>query len=144
MKANIFFIVLLLTLSSGCVNFDVLTDSSSVFNLNLVITGNYSNPSINTDNTTRSTEMVPLVKQHRYNEIVELPYIACEVFYKTDKISYYTSLPYYGADVYNFKIVFKDDKPIPNSSDEAVTVLVRIVGSDGEYIAKEYISVRWP
>ena len=136
--------MILLIFSSGCINTKILTDSSQVLNLNLAIKGNYSNPLIDTDNTTRSSEIIPLIRQHRYDESADLPYISCEMFYKQDKISYFTSKPYEGAGEYDFTIVFIDNKIIPNSSDETTTVLIRIVGSDGEYVAKEYIIVRWP
>ena len=144
MRIQIFLLILLLIFSSGCINTKILTDSSPVLNLNLAIKGNYSNPLIDTENTTRSGEIAPMIKQHRYDEIVDLPHISCEVFYKQDKISYFTSKPYKGVGEYEFTIVFKDNKLIPNSSDETTTVLIRIVGSDGKYIAKEYIIVRWP
>lgn len=144
MKPHIFLIATLMIISSGCINSDVLTESSTVLHLNVVTKGDYSHPIIDSENTTRYAEELRLLKQHRYDEVADLPYISGEVFYKSDKISYFTSKTYKGPDTYEFTIVFKDNKPIPQSSDEALVVLIRIVDSNGQYIAKEYISVRWP
>lgn len=144
MRTKIYFFVLLLILTSGCLDLKSLTDSSTVLHLNLAITENDSKPTIDFENTTRFSESIPIMKQHSYDDIVSLPYVSCDVFYKQNKISYFTSKPYEGAGEYEFTIIFRDNKPIPNSSDETITVLVTIVGSDGKYLVKEYIFVRWP
>lgn len=138
-----FFIILLIVgASPGCLN--KITQESPVFHLNLSVAGDYQNPVIDANNTDRYLEIVPILKQRRYDVVTQKPYIHAIVFFNRDKISYYTSVPYTGPGNYLLTITFEDGKVLPTSSNESVVANVQFVDVNGKIIGDEYFSVRWP
>lgn len=138
-----FFIILLIVgASPGCLN--KITQESPVFHLNLSVAGDYQNPVIDANNTDRYLEIVPILKQRRYDVVTQKPYIHAIVFFNRDKISYYTSVPYTGPGNYLLTITFEDGKVLPTSSNESVVANVQFVDINGKIIGDEYFSVRWP
>ncbi|MDO9517937.1 MAG: hypothetical protein Q7J10_07825 [Methanosarcinaceae archaeon] len=106
--------------------------------------GTFDKPIIDTTNTSASIEVLPLLKNPRYDKSSTLPIIYVEVFHSQDKISYSTSEPYNGPGNYILEVAFKDGKKIPTSTNESMTVLVGAFDQSGTMILKEYINVRWP
>ena len=86
--------------------------------------------------------MAPLLKQPRYDKVVDSPSISCRIFFKQNVISYETSETYNGAGTYHFTIAFKDNVILPQSN-ETATVLIKIY-DDSKFIKKEYLVLTWP
>ncbi len=138
----LFTVILLVSTSFGCL--DKLTEKSLVLHLNLSVTGDYQHPVIDAAATDRYLEMLPVLKQKRYDTATEKPYLHCVAFYNKDKISYYTSVPYNGPGNYLMTIVFEEGKTLPKSSNEAIIAHVQFVDANGAIIGDEYFSIRWP
>ena len=124
---------------TGCTS---INQSSEVLHFNIVLEGDYQNPVFNLENSTRSLEMIPLLKQPRYDKVTDNPSITCRIFFKQDVISYSTSESYNGPGTYHFIIAFKDDKTLPKSN-ETTTVSIKINTEKG-LIEKEYFALKWP
>ena len=140
-KKTLLIFLLFVTLSSGCTG-SKITEQSPVLYVDFTISGTYENPILDTSNATRHVELVPLLKLPRNNNIAA-PLIYSDVFYNQNKISITSSKPYHGPDNYTLEITFKDDVQMPTSSNDALTVLIGIVNSNGAPLLKEYIGVRW-
>ena len=134
--------IILISVTSGCL--DKLTEETPVLYLNLSVTGDYQHPVIDTTNTDRYLEILPILKQKQYNIAAENPHLSCVMFYNKNKISYYTSTPYDGPGYYLLTIVFENGKPLPKSSNESIISHVQFVDINGQVIGDEYFSVRWP
>lgn len=144
MKKILLFLLLVIVVSQlGCID-TKLTEKRDVLYINLALMGTYDNPKIDVQNTTAHVENLPLLKNPRYDKNVNLPLVYTNVFYRQQAISYTTSEPYNGPGKYTFTVAFKDGKPIPNSSDEFINVLIGIIDSDGTGLFKEYLAIRWP
>ena len=143
MRHNYYFYSVLLAILiisvTGCTS---INESSEVLHFNIVLEGNYSDPVFDLENSTRSLEMMPLLKQPKYDKVVDNPSITCRIFFKQDVISYSTSEPYKGPGTYHFTIVFQDDKTLPKLN-ETTTVSIKINTEKG-LIEKEYFALRWP
>ena len=143
MRYNYYFYSVLLTILiisvTGCTS---INESSEVLHFNIELKGNYSDPVFDLENSTRSLEMMPILKQPRYNKVVDNPSITCRIYFKQDVISYSTSELYNGSGTYHFTIPFHDDKTLPKSN-ETATVSIKINTEKG-LIEKEYFALRWP
>ena len=134
-------VLIISIIASGCIT---ALEKSPVLTINLAVDGNYSNPVINVENTTRSLEYVENIKQPKYNVANNIPGVYCSVFYSQARISYETSMPYNGEnEQYKFTIILKDDAPVPKAND-AIVVLIQFIDKDGSLIKSQYISIRWP
>lgn len=141
MKTKFIFLAILIiltTATAGC----IATKESEVLHFNLVVKGDYQNPVFDLKNSTRSLEMVPLLKQPRYDKVVDFPRIDCRIFFNQDVISYSTSEPYTGPNTYHFIIAFKDDMILPQPNENSL-IVVKIYDSS-KLIKKEYITLNWP
>ena len=143
MNAKIILLIFLLfiTLSTGCID-SKITEQHPVLYIDFTISGTYENPILDTSNATRHVEFVPLLKLPK-NDNVVAPLIYSDVFYNQDKISITSVKPYHGPDDYTLEITFKNDVQMPTSSNDALTVLIGIVNSNGAPLLKQYIGVRW-
>lgn len=143
MRFNYYFYLVLLAILiisvTGCTS---INESSEVLHFNIVLEGNYSDPVFNLENSTRSLEMTPILKQARYDKVVDNPSITCRIFFKQDVISYSTSESYSGPGTYHFTLPFQDDKMLPKSN-ETATVSIKIYTENG-LIKKEYFAIKWP
>ena len=131
-------LIILIAFTAGCIDIE----ESEVLNFNLVVKGDNQNPVFDLKNSTRSLEMMPLLKQPRYDKVVDFPRIDCRIFYNQDVISYSTSESYTGPGTYNFIIAFKEDMILPQPNDSAI-ILIKVYDSN-KLIKKEYITLDWP
>ena len=141
MKTKFVLLVILIVwiaFTAGCIDIE----ESEVLYFNLVVKGDYQHPVFDLKNSTRSLEMVSLLKQPRYDEVVEFPRIDSRIFFNQDVISYFTSEPYTGPGTYNFIIAFKDDIIFPQPNDSAI-ILIKVYDSN-KLIKKEYLTLKWP
>ncbi len=141
MKTNFVLLVILIILiafTAGCIDIE----ESEVLHFNLVVKGDNQNPEFDLKNSTRSLEMVPLLKQPRYDKVVDFPRIDCRIFFNQDVISYSTSEPYTGPGTYHFIIAFKDEMILPQPNENTV-IVVKIYDSN-KLIKKEYLTLKWP
>ncbi len=141
MKTKFIFLAILIILiaaTAGCID----TEESEVLHFNLVVKGDYQNPVFDLKNSTHSLEMEPLLKQPRYDKVVDFPRIDCRIFFNQDVISYSTSEPYTGPGTYHFIIAFKEDITFPQPNDSAI-ILIKVYDSN-KLIKKEYLTLKWP
>lgn len=131
-------LIILIAFTAGCIDIE----ESEVLNFNLVVKGDNQNPEFDLKNSTRSLEMVPLLKQPRYDKVVDFPRIDCRIFFNQNVISYSTSKPYTGPGTYHFIIAFKDEMILPQPNENTV-IVVKIYDSN-KLIKKEYLTLKWP
>lgn len=139
-KKLLLVLLVLIVIQSGCVG--KLVEKRPVLTVNLVLTGTYDNPVIDEYSTIATAINMPLLKQQQYDDC-DLPSIYSRAFYRQNAISNTRTTPYHGAGNYSLTITF-NDKPIPSSPDEHITLLVGIIDSDGTNLLKQYIYLRWP
>ena len=135
-------LILATVITSGCI-IDKAIEKSPVLKVNLSFKGDYSNPVFDKTNVSRTVENVEFIKQPRYDIINNIPGVYCSMFYSQTRVSYETSLPYTGAGIYRFNVVFKDSVPIPKVNDTFV-LMIQFIDDNGRNIKREYIGMTWP
>ena len=141
-------LIVLILLASGCINFETIstkiTDKSPVLLINLSVIGDYYNPIIDVDNTTRKVELRRAIDQPKYPIVDNLPGVFCSLYYNQTRATYDTSVLYRGPGNYLFTVVFADNAPVPKSTDDFFIVQIEFIDENGKGIMKDQLGMRWP
>ena len=136
-------LITLILLTSGCIS-EKMIDKSPVLLINVSVTGDYYNPIIDANNTTRYVEMRRAIDQPKYPIIDNLPGVFCSLYYNMTRTTYDTSVPYHGPGNYLFTVVFVDGAPMPKSTNDFFNVQIEFIDKDGRGIKKHQLGMRWP
>lgn len=130
MKKNIF-TILIVVLIIGIAYYSLplsALEKSPVLHIDLALVGDFNDPLLDGNNTSRTIEMVPLIKQNRGPYELAPNSIICDVFYDQQKISYNSVItPYHGPGNYSLDIAFKDDVRLPQYSQQAVNIQLQFI-----------------
>lgn len=142
----IIYVVLIAVLISGVAYYsDDIMNESPVMHIDLSIIGDYDNPVIDANNTDRTVEMMPILKQNRNTNVITENAIIFDAYYDQQKItSNSVYVPYYGAgNNYSLTLLFRDDVRLPTSDQESVIMQITFINEAGKAFNTKYMAFRW-
>lgn len=143
MKKIIFLILIAVLIGSvAYYTGESVFEKSPVMYVDLSIVGEFENPVFDVNNTSRTVEMVPIIKQNRDPGAISANSIVCGVFYDRQKIGNSIIVPYQGPGNYSLTFTFKDDVRLPTSDKDFVNIQFKFL-NEGEVFATKFLLLRW-
>ena len=144
MKNTIPILIIFISLAiifSGCVANTL--EKSPVLHVNMPLKGNYTHPTFDFENVSRTLEYVPKIKASNYDVILSPPHIFSRIYFNQSIICYDTSLPYTGPGNYSFTYVFLDNEHIPEPN-MTLNILFDFADTSGSRIDKMSVLLLMP